>query len=125
MATFIALTLLSGGLSAESVGMRVYCYAPCKSELSGRVHVKNVVLDDPRLRFNAYILALNKPISVSENGSYEAVSGERRVQLQFENDIKSPPSGECINVVGELAGAETASDIYRLVMMVDSYSRCM
>lgn len=124
LAAYIALVLLSSDLSAEPVRKGVYCYSPCKSELSGRIHVKDVILDDPKLRFTAYILRLNKPISVSENDLYEAVSGERRIQLQFEHNIKSAPQETCIDVVGELAGAETASDIYPLVMRVDSYSRC-
>ncbi|GLQ97271.1 hypothetical protein [Dyella mobilis] len=121
---FAALSIFSGELAAQSDRDFTYHYAPSKSKLHGFMHAENVKLDDPKMTFTAYILVLDKAISVPESGSYESVSGETRIQLQFQHHLAAPSSGTCIDVAGDLFGAETASDVLPLTMQVDSYSTC-
>lgn len=123
---FIAffLSALSELALAGSFHSVKYCYMPCQSTLSGRLQIKNVVLNDPELHFTTYVLVLDKKISVPENGQYKSFSGEDHIQLEFINNKKKLSRGACITVVGKLTGPVTASDVYDLVMQVDTYSVC-
>lgn len=123
LTAFALMTLMIARADAERARAH-YCYTPCKSKLSGYMQIKYVSLSDPDENFVAYVLNLNSPISVPSGAIYEAATNVTRIQLQFEHNISPPHAGACIVVNGELAGAETASDIYQVIMRVDAYNTC-
>jgi hypothetical protein len=101
-----------------------YCFQPCTTSLSGHLSVQHVHLDDPKMNFDAYMLALRNPISVPESGWYQGVSRESHVQLEFIPRSASRLVGRCVVATGALTGAMTASDISLLVMQVRSLHAC-
>lgn len=118
------VSAFSGNTPAQTSAPHSYCFQPCTTSLSGRLSVEHVRMDDPKLRFDAYILSLPDPISVPESGMFQGVRRENRVQLEFVPDNQGYLVGRCVVATGELTGPMTATDIGSLVMQVQSVHAC-
>lgn len=118
------ISAFTGNANAQTPDLHRYCFQPCTTSLAGRLSIKHVRMDDPGMRFDAYILTLRTPISVPENDMFQGVRQEGRVQLEFIHRGQRHLAGQCVIATGELTGPVTASDIASLVMQVKSIHAC-
>ncbi len=122
----IAATTVSafaGNAQSQTSAPHSYCFQPCTTSLSGRLSVEHVRLDDPKMRFDAYVLTLPNPISVPSSSMFQGAQGESRVQLEFVPHAQKRLAGQCVVATGELTGPVTAS-MSSLVMHVQSVHAC-
>lgn len=124
LALIATVSAFTGNTQAQTSGPQGYCFQPCTTSLSGRLSVEHVRMDDPKMRFDAYILTLPNPISVPDSGMFQGVRRENRVQLEFVPRNQRYLVGQCIVATGELTGPVTASDIGSLVLDVQSLHAC-
>lgn len=81
-------------------------------------------MEDPKMHFDAYVLTLHDAITVPDNSMFQGVRRESRVQLEFVPHSQKNLAGQCVVATGELTGPVTASDIFSLVMHVQSVHAC-